>query len=327
MVCDSQEEARSFPRGDFRLALCQECGLFSNVAFQAESMRYSEKYDNAQTYSPFYWSCLVGVADNLKAQHHLQNKTVVDIGCGKGEFLGMLCPGGVNRGIGIDPSYVGPDTAEEGAIRFTKAFFDPQLCDAPPDLVCCRHVLDHVQHPVSFLQKIRQVFGGSKGGVLYIETPDARSIFAEGRFWDLYYEHPSYFTPEVLTRLLGMAGFQVIRQRAIFGNQYLAVEAVSVSTARHSGAMGNEELARFEAWAANFRNGFERRVQWFRETAGIPGPQGGVRALGSGGQGSNYREHGGSGGENHQISGQHQSGEAEQVYPGVWPPHSAARLP
>ena len=31
---------------------------------------------------------------------------LLEIGCGKGEFLHLLCEGGRNRGIGIDPAYV-----------------------------------------------------------------------------------------------------------------------------------------------------------------------------------------------------------------------------
>jgi hypothetical protein len=31
---------------------------------------------------------------------------------------------------------------------------------------------------------------------VFFETPDAKRVLAEGAFWDIYYEHCSYFSPE-----------------------------------------------------------------------------------------------------------------------------------
>ena len=43
----------------------------------------------------------------------IRNKTILEIGCGKGEFLVLMCELGDNRGIGIDPSYQPHRTPEE----------------------------------------------------------------------------------------------------------------------------------------------------------------------------------------------------------------------
>ncbi|NJM57780.1 MAG: hypothetical protein HC857_10560 [Synechococcales cyanobacterium RU_4_20] len=42
--------------------------------------------------------------------------------------------------------------------------------------------------------------------MVYFEVPDAERIFAERAFWDVYYEHCSYFSPPSLTALCGAAG-------------------------------------------------------------------------------------------------------------------------
>ena len=38
--------------------------------------------------------------------------------------------------------------------------------------------------------------------MLFVEVPDTMRILVEGAFWDVYYEHCSYFTLGSLGRLL-----------------------------------------------------------------------------------------------------------------------------
>ena len=225
VVCASAEEARQFTRGDLLLAFCQTCGFVFNPAFDPDRLRYSAAYDNTQCCSPYFKRYLSELAESLVAKYSLRNKVLIEVGCGKGEFLRLLCKEGRNQGIGFDPSYVGPDTAEGGAVRFVPAFYDAQQTQYSPDFVCGRHVIEHVQSPLHMLRAVRQAIGKRTNSYVFFETPALSWILDKVTFWDLFYEHCSYFTAESLTWAFEQAGFQVLQAPSAFDEQYIGIEA------------------------------------------------------------------------------------------------------
>jgi SAM-dependent methyltransferase len=225
IACASADEARRFARGDLLLAFCRTCGFVFNAAFDPNSLRYSATYDNTQICSPYFKRYLTDLAESLIPKYSLNEKVVIEVGCGKGEFLRLLCKDGRNRGIGFDPSYAGPDTAEQGAVRFIRALYDPQQAQFAPDFVCCRHVIEHVQSPLDILRAVRQAIGNRMSSYVFFETPALPWILDTAAFWDFFYEHCSYFTAESLTWAFEEAGFQVLEARSAFDEQYICVEA------------------------------------------------------------------------------------------------------
>jgi len=225
VVCASAEEARQFTRGDLLLAFCRTRGFVFNAAFDPNSLRYSAAYENTQSCSPYFKHYLTELGESLLTKYRLHDKVVIEVGCGKGEFLRLLCKDGRNRGIGFDPSYVGPDTAEQGAVRFIRAFYDSQHAQFAPDFVCCRHVIEHVQSPLEMLHAVRQAVGNGMDSFVYFETPALPWILDTVTFWDFFYEHCSYLTAENLTWAFEQTGFQVLETHLAFDEQYLCIEA------------------------------------------------------------------------------------------------------
>jgi SAM-dependent methyltransferase len=235
LACANVEEARQFARGDLLLAFCRTCGFVFNAAFDPNSLRYSAAYDNTRSYSPYFKRYLTGLAESLLTKYCLNDKVVIEVGCGKGEFLRLLCKDGRNQGIGFDPSYVGPDTAEQRAVRFIRAFYDSQQTQFAPDFVCCRHVIEHVQSPLHMLRAVRQAIGNRMNSYVFFETPALPWILDTVTFWDFFYEHCSYFTAESVTWAFEQAGFQVLEAPSAFDAQYICVEAKPALANRTAG--------------------------------------------------------------------------------------------
>ncbi len=61
--------------------------------------------------------------------------------------------------------------------------------------------------------------------MLLFELPDTTRILDECAFWDIYYEHCSYFTAGSLARLFRQAGFAVDDLYRVYDDQYLVIEA------------------------------------------------------------------------------------------------------
>ncbi|HKB15805.1 MAG TPA: SAM-dependent methyltransferase, partial [Planctomycetota bacterium] len=98
LLMETQGEALACRRGDVRLAFCGACGLVWNTRFDAVVQDGSKRYEETQGFSPRYQAHSRALADRLIDRYDLRGRDVLDLGCGKGEFLALLCARGGNRG-------------------------------------------------------------------------------------------------------------------------------------------------------------------------------------------------------------------------------------
>jgi C-methyltransferase C-terminal domain/Methyltransferase domain len=112
-----------------------------------------------------------------------------------------------------------------------------------PDLVCCRHVLEHVPDPVSLLEQAGRLAGWQPETVVFFEVPNVLHTLEELAIWDVIYEHCLYLSPRSLERLFAAAGFAVIATREVYEGQFLTIEARPAGVARTPGGKtGSSEL-------------------------------------------------------------------------------------
>jgi len=245
-ACPSAEEARQFRRGDLLLSFCPDCGFVFNSAFDPGSLSYSADYENTQTCSPCFRQYLSNLVSSLVTKYELRDKVIIEVGCGKGDFLRLLCKDGRNRGIGFDPTYVGPETAEGRAVQFVRDFYDSHQTQYAPDFVCCRHVIEHVQSPLEMLRAVRQAIGDRLNSTVFFETPALPWTLNSLAFWDLFYEHCSYFTEQSLAWAFEQTGFRVLEAGTAFDEQYLHIEAKPAPTGGAPG--GSRPRSTPELW-------------------------------------------------------------------------------
>ncbi|MHC5025013.1 MAG: class I SAM-dependent methyltransferase [Planctomycetota bacterium] len=232
-------EARRCPRGDIRLALCLGCGFATNLAFDPALMAYEGQYDNSLHFSPAFQSYASALARRLIERYDLRDKHVIEIGCGDGQFLEQLCEMGQSRGVGFDPAVTaaGATGGGERRVTFVRGRYSEQEAARPADLICCRHVLEHIEDPLGFLRMIRRTIGPRPGTILYFEVPNLARILEAESGWEIIYEHCSMFTPDSLTRTFEAAGFEVLDCRTDFGGQFIGLESrpAAASTAAPTG--------------------------------------------------------------------------------------------
>ncbi|HMB96340.1 MAG TPA: class I SAM-dependent methyltransferase, partial [Tepidisphaeraceae bacterium] len=156
-------------------------------------------------------------------KYHLRGKTILEVGCGKGDFLSLMCEVGDCRGIGIDPSYQPSRTSEKlkDRLRFIVDHYSEKYTNIEADVIMCRHTLEHIGPTLDFVKMIRRAIGQRKDMLVLFELPDVTRVLKEFAFWDVYYEHCSYFSPGSLARVFRAAGFDLLELGRDYGDQYL----------------------------------------------------------------------------------------------------------
>ena len=260
-------------QGEIRLAFCQSCGYIYNTAFDPARLSYNASYDNSLHFSPRFQEYARELAAGLIERHALRGKTIIEIGCGNAEFLSLLCQQGPNRGIGFDPSFIANRaelTSGEG-IEIIADEYSERYSDRSCDLLCSRHMLEHVPNPRTIVETVRHALEKTPRAAVYFEVPNVLFTLRENGIWDLIYEHCSYFGPQSLHRLFTDAGFHVRDIRKSFGGQYLSLEA-AVSDDTNDYPLPNEmerlaaDVASFCAYRAKLIEHWQARFDQMRRS-------------------------------------------------------------
>jgi hypothetical protein len=180
----------------------------------------------------------------------------MEIGCGKGEFITMLCELGAKQGIGFDPGYRPERNTNEAAkrINFVVDFYSERYASYTADLICCKMTLEHIPNVGEFLRIVAAAAARREDTIVFFQVPEAKLILDQLGFWDIYYEHCSYFTTGSLRRLFESCGFDVLDIWTGYDEQYLMIEARAVRdrTARYD--TENAEITEVGYKIAGFRD-------------------------------------------------------------------------
>ena len=289
LLMPTREVAVNFPKRDIALGFCGQCGFISNTLFDPTVHNYSGQYEETQGFSPTFQAFHKRLAQNLIDEYGLREKTVVEIGCGKGEFLTLLCEMGKNRGIGFDPAFVAErnPAGAELDVQFIADFYSEKYTNVSADFFCCKMTLEHISNTAEFVRMVRRAIGDRPESLVFFQIPDMRRVLRDVAFWDIYYEHCSYFTPPSLIRVFQEAGFEVEKVWTDYDDQYLMITARPAAgkpkqdrfdPAAVKGVADDIEYflkhqsALIEKWKRNitsFRNENKRAVVWGSGSKGV----------------------------------------------------------
>jgi SAM-dependent methyltransferase len=266
LLLRTREEALRLPTGDIRLRFCPDCGFIYNSSFNRQLVEYSIRCEESQGFSPFFRAWHEDLARRLVDRYSLRGKKIIEIGSGKGEFLALLCEFGANRGVGFDPAYVAERIGAEsaGRIHFISDFFNENSQEVRGDFLCCKMTLEHIPDCADFIEMVSRSLRDAPETCVFFQVPDVVRILDEEAFWDIYYEHCSYFSAGSLARLFRHAGFDILNVGQEYNGQYVTVEARPTSGTAPPSRLENDldELAKL---VECFRVEVPRRVTEWRE--------------------------------------------------------------
>lgn len=286
VLCDTPQQAKDFPRADIHLGWCNQCDLIYNVAFDASRLDYDAAYENSLHFSPHFQQFAESLAGELVERYALRDKDIIEVGCGQGDFLRLLAQKGGNRAFGFDPSYRGEEGQAPEEITIIPEAYNERFTEQPADLICSRHVLEHIERPQEFLNSLRRTLGDRTETPIYIEVPDALYTLKDMGIWDIIYEHCSYYTPRALGLLFARCGFKPLYVTERYNNQFLSIEALPAERAvadddpaippetaqTYVQAFGREYAGKKQKWQANlqsWKRDDRRVVLWGAGSKGV----------------------------------------------------------
>ena len=212
------------------------------------------KADNAMNYFVFEEK-FRGSTEDIKQRQsifleYFKNcQNVLDIGCGRGEFLSILKENSIGaKGIDINEDMVlycqknGFDVQKAEGLSYLRSLENKSL-----DGVFSGQVVEHLQ-PEELVNLVKLCHDKMKYGTYFIaETinPLCLSVFAASFYMDLSHVKPIH--PETIKFLLESAGFREIQVK--FFSPFPDVSRLS--TLKISDSMNGDEKARLEAMNQN----------------------------------------------------------------------------
>ncbi len=316
----TREAALAAAVGCVDLTLCRACGFVFNAEFLPENVIFAPGYEISLHHSPTYQDYLEAEARHLVEDQGIRQRVVVEVGCGNGHFLRLLCRIGSNTGFGYDPTLAHPGTERAGESKVTLIgdVFRPETAPERIDLVVTRGVLEAVADPKQLVTQIHAAVESNPDALVYVEVPNASWVFGRHQAWNIYYEHASYFTTDLLPRLFESCGLTTTSCEASYDDgQHIRLEARPGPVATDRLAVGTDRL---EETLASYREDYTRTVEeWRRRLRGLRRSGKRVAAWGAGGRGITFL--------NTVFDDQHESGSTIQFAIDVNPARQGKFVP
>ena len=201
-------------RADHRVVNCKRCGLlYTNPCYTAEGFKIL--FDKA--------GCSYGhTAGRIDEQaewvscHFPLVESLMDVGCGNGNFLKALPKTLLRYGIDVDEKTLNKVAQGAPGIRFDVCDFSG-LKDLPlVDVITMFHVLEHLPEPDIFLAQLRKLSKNSVSLVIEVPIVDRAATLQDRDVVGFFtVQHLTHFSKATLKKLLAKSGWSVVRSEAM----------------------------------------------------------------------------------------------------------------
>lgn len=197
---------------------CQRCGHVQ-LTVDPEAAYYDD-YVMTVSHSPQMREFQEEQARDFVSRFDLSGRRVVEVGCGDGNYLGILAGLGVPA-TGIEPSARFRELALAAGHDVLAGYVtaDEPIPGSPYDAFATREVLEHIPDPNDFLRGIRRSLSDNAVGL--VEVPSLEQALEQARFYDFFRDHVNYFSAGTLARALETNGFNVLEVTRGMGGEFL----------------------------------------------------------------------------------------------------------
>ena len=152
---------------------------------------------------------------NFVDEYQLKGEKILEIGCGRGEYLGLMDKTGAVA-YGLEHRKESVEECREKGLSVVQGFLDnpvQKIESGPFDAFYICNFLEHFDEPSIALQAI--AYNLKDNGIGIVEVPNSDLLLQDKCFYKFTLEHLLNFTQETLKLALRLNGFEVLSCRPI----------------------------------------------------------------------------------------------------------------
>ena len=175
-------------------------------------------------------------------KYQLKGKKLLEVGCGRGEFLKIWNEGFDVRAVGIENGLDLVNTARREGLEVYRCFTDSaatELPEAPYDAFVQFNFLEHQPDPNAMLQCIYN--NTTEDAVGMVTVPSLEYILQYNGYYELIRDHIAYYSIDSLKFLFEKNGFEVL-------------ESETINRDTHSVIVRKRKRVDVSAWKQNYES-------------------------------------------------------------------------
>ena len=207
---------------DLVIYQCTKCGL---VQHNLDSVPYYKEVIRAVAFSPEMGRFRLEQLGSWISRNNLQNKKILEVGCGKGEYIDLLQKSGASQVVGLEFSENSVTYAKNRGLKVQQGYLDANF-KVPPqfqfDAFSIFSFLEHWPKPNEGLGILHSLLSEGASGL--VEVPNFELILSKGLYSEFTTDHIFYFDKKSFAFLLEKNGFEVVSMQSIWYDYILSAE-------------------------------------------------------------------------------------------------------
>lgn len=198
---------------------CSSCGL---IQLSNEPVSYYKNVIRATAVSGEMKSFREKQFKSFIRENNLKGKKVLEIGCGRGDYLSIMDKSGV-KAFGIENDLAAVNYCKNAGLHAVKGFVSGhsyKIKNAPFDGFYMMSFLEHLPNLRGVMAGIRNnLTDGARG---LVEVPNFDMMLKKNLYAELIIDHLFYFTVDSLKTFLSNNGFAVIKYMPVWHDYILS---------------------------------------------------------------------------------------------------------
>lgn len=217
--CGSEERSFYADENGFSLVKCGRCGLLyveerpddKEISQAAKQGTHSglRQLDVTGVFKESKIASYSKVLDDIYSKDCGNKKTLLDVGCGHGEFM-IAYQNYFNGNVlvrGTEPNEVKRNSALRRGLNV--GYFDLESHNDRYDTISLLNVYSHLPEPPAFLAMLKCLL--NPGGELILETGDTANLPLKNQYTPFNLpDHLSFASEDIVTDILKRLGFEII---------------------------------------------------------------------------------------------------------------------
>ena len=207
---------------DLEIFQCTKCGL---VQHNLDPVLYYKEVIRAVAFSQEMGDFRIGQLRDWINRNQLQDKKILEVGCGKGEYLDLLLAAGASNVTGLEFSKENISAAQQSGHKICHGYLDQDFfppADFKFDAFTIFSFLEHWPNPNEGLQLLYSSL--SDGACGLVEVPNFDLILAKGLYSEFTTDHIFYFDKKTFAFLLEKNGFELVSMKPVWYDYILSAE-------------------------------------------------------------------------------------------------------